>query len=181
MSVCRDPQLNFVVAAENVGFEPLRHARPRRAAGLVPLRLPDRERRKPVRVNKVAVVAGAGPAGLTAAPRIAAPLADRAHRLRGGRSGGWDLQDRQLPRQSDGSRRPSILFEIRLGDALVAGNPADRAGPNRGRCGAAHQLPGPVARIRALRRAARRNGLGDADPTGACRESSIGAAYSIIP
>ena len=27
MSVCRDPQLNFVVAAENVGFEPLRHAR----------------------------------------------------------------------------------------------------------------------------------------------------------
>jgi hypothetical protein len=26
-SVCRDPQLNFVVAAENVGFEPLRHAR----------------------------------------------------------------------------------------------------------------------------------------------------------
>ena len=28
MSICRDPQLNFVVAAENVGFEPLRHARP---------------------------------------------------------------------------------------------------------------------------------------------------------
>ncbi len=27
MSVCRDPQLNFVVAAENIGFEPLRHAR----------------------------------------------------------------------------------------------------------------------------------------------------------
>ena len=28
MSICRDSQLNFVVAAENVGFEPLRHARP---------------------------------------------------------------------------------------------------------------------------------------------------------
>jgi hypothetical protein len=28
MSVCSDPELNFVVAAENVGFEPLRHARP---------------------------------------------------------------------------------------------------------------------------------------------------------
>jgi hypothetical protein len=28
MGVCSDPQLNFVVAAENVGFEPLRHARP---------------------------------------------------------------------------------------------------------------------------------------------------------
>ncbi len=28
MSICRDPQLNFVVAAENVDFEPLRHARP---------------------------------------------------------------------------------------------------------------------------------------------------------
>jgi hypothetical protein len=28
MSVCQDPQLNFIVAAENVGFEPLRHARP---------------------------------------------------------------------------------------------------------------------------------------------------------
>jgi hypothetical protein len=27
-SVCRDPQLNFVVAEQNVGFEPLRHARP---------------------------------------------------------------------------------------------------------------------------------------------------------
>ena len=27
MSVCSDPQLNFVVAAENIGFEPLRHAR----------------------------------------------------------------------------------------------------------------------------------------------------------
>jgi hypothetical protein len=27
MSVCRDPQLNFVVAAENIGFEPLRHVR----------------------------------------------------------------------------------------------------------------------------------------------------------
>jgi hypothetical protein len=27
-SVCRDPQLNFVVAAENVGLDPLRHARP---------------------------------------------------------------------------------------------------------------------------------------------------------
>jgi hypothetical protein len=27
-SVCRDPQLNFVVAEENIGFESLRHARP---------------------------------------------------------------------------------------------------------------------------------------------------------
>jgi hypothetical protein len=27
MSICRDPQLNFVVAAENIGFEPLRHVR----------------------------------------------------------------------------------------------------------------------------------------------------------
>jgi hypothetical protein len=27
MSICRDPQLNFVVAAENVGFAPLRHSR----------------------------------------------------------------------------------------------------------------------------------------------------------
>ena len=28
MSVCRDPELNFVVAEENIGFEPKRHARP---------------------------------------------------------------------------------------------------------------------------------------------------------
>jgi hypothetical protein len=28
MSVCRDPQVNFVVAEENIGFEPLRHTRP---------------------------------------------------------------------------------------------------------------------------------------------------------
>jgi hypothetical protein len=28
ISVCQDPQLNFVVATENVGFGPLRHARP---------------------------------------------------------------------------------------------------------------------------------------------------------
>jgi hypothetical protein len=28
MGICRDPQLNFVVAAENIGFTPLRHARP---------------------------------------------------------------------------------------------------------------------------------------------------------
>ncbi len=27
-SVCRDPQLDFIVAEENIGFEPLRHARP---------------------------------------------------------------------------------------------------------------------------------------------------------
>ena len=27
-SVCRDPQLNFVVAEQNIGFEPPRHARP---------------------------------------------------------------------------------------------------------------------------------------------------------
>ena len=27
-SVCRDQQLNFVVAEENIGFEPKRHARP---------------------------------------------------------------------------------------------------------------------------------------------------------
>jgi protoporphyrinogen oxidase len=32
--------------------------------------LPDRERRKPVRVNKLAVIAGAGPAGLTAAREL---------------------------------------------------------------------------------------------------------------
>jgi hypothetical protein len=29
MSICRDPQLNFVVGTENIGFEPLRHARAR--------------------------------------------------------------------------------------------------------------------------------------------------------
>jgi hypothetical protein len=28
MGICRDPQLNFVVAVENVDFEPKRHARP---------------------------------------------------------------------------------------------------------------------------------------------------------
>ncbi len=103
-------------------------------AGLVSLRLPDRERTQALcRVSKSRRRGGSGPGRIDRCAGIAAPLGDRAHRVRGGRPGRRDLQDRQLPRQSDGSRRPSILFEIRLGDALVAGDPADCARTDAGR------------------------------------------------
>ena len=49
-----------------------------------------------------------------------AALGNHSHRLRG-RFASWRArQDRQLPGQSNGSRRPPLLLEVRLGHALVS-------------------------------------------------------------
>ena len=78
--------------------------------------------------KKIAVIAGAGPAGLTAALELLRRSDITPIVFEADDPGGRNLQDHQLPRQSNGSRRPPVLFEIGLGHALVAG---DLAGGRR--------------------------------------------------
>ncbi len=104
---------------------------PRELEGLESLRLPARNARAQPHecrwyARRIAVIAGAGPAGLTAALELLRRSDITPDRVRGRQPSGWDLEDRQLPRQSNGPRRSSIFFEVRLGHALVAGNFAGR-------------------------------------------------------
>ena len=92
MSVCRDPQLNFVVATENVGFEPLRHARPGEQDWyLYDCRIVNVQVRPREQGGRRG---GSGSGRVDCCTRIAAPLANRTHRLRGRDPSGWDFQDR---------------------------------------------------------------------------------------
>ncbi len=71
-------------------------------------------------MSRIAVIVGAGPAGLTSALELlrgsdVVPLV-----IRGRRAGRRHIQDRQLPRQPHGSGWSPVFLEVRLGDGLVA-------------------------------------------------------------
>ena len=72
--------------------------------------------------SKTAVIAGAGPAGLTAALELLRrsdiiPLVFRSRH-----AGRRHLKNHQLPRQQHGFGRASVFFQVGLGNALVAGD-----------------------------------------------------------
>ena len=70
------------------------------------------------------VIAGAGPAGLTAALELLKQPGWHPIVFESDYAGRRNLEDGELPRQPHGPRRPPVLLEVRLGDELVAGNPA---------------------------------------------------------
>ena len=111
---------------------------------------------------KTAIIIGAGPAGLTAAYELLDAHRYQAHRAREERVHGRHLAHREVQRQSHRHRRPPLLFEVRPGDEVVAG---DAAAPEPGAAGSiADQLPEPDAARR--RTAAARSR--PTDPTASC-------------